>query len=84
MKFIYDGEYREFRGYVFKWRKPTTVTDPAAIRAIKQDPSFYEAKDEEEVQKTPEEVLDKYACPKCGRHVKQGHHMHVKFCKGLK
>jgi Zn finger protein HypA/HybF involved in hydrogenase expression len=80
MKFIYDGEYREFRGHVFKWRKPTTVTDPATISAIKKDPTFYEVKEEAEEEK----VLDRYACPKCGKHVKQGHYLHVKHCRGEK
>lgn len=38
-------------------------------------------------QEVPDEVipptaLDKDACPKCGRIVRQGRVMHVKFCKG--
>jgi hypothetical protein len=84
MKFIYDGEYREFRGYVFKWSKPTEVTDRATIEALLKDPSFWRC--DEEAKETAQEkpVFDKYACQKCGKHVKQGHYMHVKHCKGPK
>lgn len=84
MKFIYDGEYKEFRGYVFKWSKPTDVTDKATIEILLKDPLFWRC--DEEAKETPKEnaVLDKYACPKCGKHVKQGHYMHVKHCKGPK
>lgn len=84
MKFIYDGEYREFRGYVFKWGKPTTVEDQGTIEAISKEKGFsrYEEAEQEATQENA--ILDKYACPKCGKHVKQGHYMHVKHCKGPK
>jgi Zn finger protein HypA/HybF involved in hydrogenase expression len=80
MKFIYDGEYKEFRGHVFKWGKPTTVEDKATQEILLKDPLFWRC------DETPEEkpVLDRYACPKCGRHVRQGHYMHVKYCRGPK
>jgi Zn finger protein HypA/HybF involved in hydrogenase expression len=84
MKFIYDGEYKEFRGYVFKWSKPTEVTDKATQEILLKDPLFWRC--DEEAKETAEEkpVLDRYACPKCGKHVKQGHYMHVKHCRGPK
>ena len=28
------------------------------------------------------EKVDPHACPKCGRIVKQGKYLHIKFCKG--
>lgn len=84
MKFTYDGEYREFRGYVFKWGKPTTVNDPATIEAIMKDPTFKEIKDEEEIKETTEEKPVSDACPKCGRVVKRGKFLHQKNCKGVK
>lgn len=74
MRFIYDGEYREFRGYVFAWRKPVTVSDKAAIEACLKDPAF-------KVYEEPKEQ-DPEACPKCGKVVKQGRFLHVKHCKG--
>ncbi len=83
MKFTYDGEYREFRGYVFKWGKPTTVNDPATIAAIMKDPTFKEIKDEE-AKETPEESPVPDACSKCGRVVKRGKFLHQKHCKGPK
>jgi Zn finger protein HypA/HybF involved in hydrogenase expression len=45
-----------------------------------KDPLFWRC------DETPEEkpVLDRYSCPKCGRHVRQGHYMHVKYCRGPK
>lgn len=75
MRFVCtNSNYRTFRGYVFAHGKPTTVTDRASIEALKRHHEFVECEDE--VQADP------HACPKCGRVVKQGHYMHVKYCKG--
>lgn len=79
MKFIYDGEYRQFRGYVF-WNGPVEVTDRATIEACLKDPTFRKV-DEEKTQ-AQTEILDPSACPKCGKVVKTGRYMHVKWCKG--
>jgi hypothetical protein len=75
------GEYAQFRGYVFAYGKPTTVTDSGTILALANNAAFEEFKHEEERKETTEaQVLD--ACPKCGRVVKQGKWMHQKYCKG--
>lgn len=84
MKFYSTEKYREFRGYVFANGHPVTINDRAAIEAMLKEPTLKEFNDEApketETAKTP--VLDPFACPKCGRHVKQGRFLHVKHCKG--
>jgi hypothetical protein len=85
-QFVYEGDYTQYRGYVFAYGKPTTVTDKGTISELDRHPHFKEFNREEKApETTPPEVLkapDPYACPKCGKHVKQGHYMHVKWCKG--
>lgn len=47
MKYAYEGEYREFRGYVF-WRgKPVTITDQGTVEALEKEPHFRRIEDEE-------------------------------------
>lgn len=42
-QYIYKGgPYTEFRGYVFKWGKPTTVTDQGTIDALRKRQDFKE------------------------------------------
>ena len=79
-KYRYTGPYAEFRGYVFANRKAVTITDRGTLEAIKRRPDFEEVQDEEKAQAAPEVLTD--ACPKCGRVIKQGRYMHVKWCKG--
>lgn len=88
-RYVFDGAYREFRGYVFANRKPVTITDAATLEAVKHDYSFRKVEDEK-VQETQaaapvlerEPAMSYDACPKCGRVVKQGKYLHVKHCKG--
>lgn len=82
MKFIYDGDYAVKDGVTFLFRNPTTVDNKATIERLKKDPLF-RIYDEEKAEATAEaEVLTSDTCPKCGRYVKQGKFLHVKFCKG--
>ena len=81
MRFVYEGEYREFRGYVFAHGKPVTIRDRGTLEAIAKDPTFKEYHEEAKGPETAEEVL-KYTCEKCGKFVKQGIYMHRKWCKG--
>ena len=86
MKFAFGGpkDYREFRGYVFAYGKPTDVRDQAAIDEISRDPTFRRIEDEEvQIAQTTQEVLNPQACPKCGKILAQGRYMHVKYCKGV-
>lgn len=88
MRFLYNaGEYKEFRGHVFMHGKPTTITDKATEEAVLQRSDFTRCKDEEipkqaEQGKREEEtpVLNNDACPKCGKIVRQGKYMHVRWC----
>jgi hypothetical protein len=50
MKFVFDGEYCQFRGWVFAHRKPVNVTDRGTIEALKRNPNFRKVEDEEEKQ----------------------------------
>ena len=81
MKFVCtNSDYRTFRGHVFAHGLPTTVIDRATIEALKKKTEFKEV-----VAPTEETVttrIDPYACPKCGRIVKQGRVLHIKHCKG--
>lgn len=82
-----QGDYAHYRGYLFAFNKPTTVADPATVAALRKQPAkFKEIADAEEIKEAPAaEILnDKDACPKCGRIVRQGKYMHVKFCRGAK
>ena len=77
MRYVYTGgAYRQFRGYVFANGLPTTVSDRATLEAIAKDPTFRAAED------APPQDPD--GCPKCGKVIKQGRYMHVKFCRGVK
>ena len=93
MQFIYThGPWREFRGYVFAWGKPTDVKDQATINALSTNPLFKRIEDE--IYQAPQakaieapaspKVLDPHACPKCGRIVKQGKVLHIRWCRGKK
>ena len=83
MKYVFEGDYREFRGYVFWNHKPVTVEDRGTLEAIAKDPSFKEYHEKVKVEEAPEtKVLDQDACPKCGRVVNRGKYMHEKHCKG--
>jgi hypothetical protein len=62
MKYVYNGAYREFRGYVFTQDKPVEITDRGTLELIKREPDFKEYHHEEERQvpsntKTAEAVL---------------------------
>ena len=85
MKFAYTGgPYKEYRGYVFTYGNPTDVADKATIEALSANPLYRRIDDavqREERQAPAEEVKDD-ACPKCGKVVTRGKHIHVKYCKG--
>jgi len=96
-QFVCQDEYRQFRGYVFAWNKPVTVTDRATIEACRQDPSFKEISAAQVPQQDgsptgygsvkPNVVpasADSDACPKCGKVFKRGRYFHEKYCKGAK
>lgn len=57
MKYVYEGQYREFRGYVFANGKPVTITDRGTLEAIQKDNSFRRFEDEGQRKETTEEVL---------------------------
>lgn len=85
MKFAYTGgPYKEYRGYVFTYGNPTDVADKATIEALSANPLYRRIDDavqREERQEAAEEVKDD-SCPKCGKVVTRGKHIHVKYCKG--
>jgi hypothetical protein len=78
-QYIFNGKYREFRGYVFCNGNPVTIKDRGALEAIKKDPSFIKVDpaQERELIATAEQ-----GCPKCGKVIGRGRTMHVKYCKG--
>ena len=94
MRFEYTGgKYTEFRGYVFAFGHPTTITDKATEEALSKRVDFRRVEDEE--RKNADERQDAVegqkalltpdsadACPKCGRTVRQGRYLHIKHCKG--
>ncbi len=46
MKFrLKTGDYREFRGHIFAYGKPTTVTDKGSITELMAHPDFEPVKD---------------------------------------
>ena len=61
MKYVYSGEYRQYRGYVFTKDKPVEITDRGTLELIKHEPAFTEVKDEEaeegKVPSNPEAIL---------------------------
>lgn len=55
MKYIYNGEYRTFRGYVFMHGHPVDITDRGTLEAIRRERDFKEYLDEKvEVEKATE------------------------------
>lgn len=80
MKYVYDGEYTQFMGRQFAFRKPVEITDKATLQALEKNPHFRKVKDEE-IQEAPKAVLSD-ECPKCHRIVKRGKFMHQKHCSG--
>lgn len=86
MRFSYvEGPYTQYWGYTFANGLPTTVPDKATQERLLRDSRFRRIDDEEEKQETAEaEVLNSPdACPKCGRVIRQGKYMHVKYCQGV-
>ena len=85
MKFTYiGGPYKEYRGYVFAYGNPTDVTDKATVEILSVNPLYRRYEDalrKKEGQETAEEVATD-ACPKCGKVITRGKHIHVKYCKG--
>lgn len=79
-KYVYKNGVRHFRGYFFHSGKPVTITDRATLVAIQKEKHFELV--EEKTETAPEVLVDPYKCPKCSRSVKQGHYMHVKYCRG--
>jgi hypothetical protein len=53
MKFIFNGAYCQYRGYVFAYGKPTDVRDAATILALRRMPNFQEIKDGTQKDKAP-------------------------------
>lgn len=84
MRYVFDGQYREFRGYVFAHGNPVTISDGATLEAIKKDSTFREYHEKVQGQETAEKVLDANACPKCGKVFIRGRAVHIKYCKGKK
>lgn len=85
MRFVYtQGKYREFRGYVFMYGQPTSVTDHATIEALLQREDFKPVVEEQkrDEPKTETAAAPDGTCPKCGRYIRQGRYMHIKFCRG--
>ena len=85
MKFVYNGQYKEFRGYVFFNRNPVNVSDACTRDILLKDKNFYQF-DAHSVPIEPQLKIEvetsKYECKKCGKYVKQGHYMHERWCKG--
>ena len=84
-----DGDFAQYRGHVFLYGKPTRIDDMATVNALKRHPAFEEVTDEvdeapqRQVENTAEaEILNKNACPKCGRIVTHGKYLHQKYCQG--
>ncbi len=87
-QYVYEGKFRQFRGYVFANGNPVTITDRGTQEAIAKDATFKRVDKIEERQApvtTPTPVSAAHAdeCPKCGRIVKQGKYLHVKHCTGV-
>ena len=82
MKFTYlCRPYKEYRAYVFAYGNPTDVADKATIETLSVNPLYRRTEDavqREERQEAAEEVKED-ACPKCGKVVTLGKHIHVKY-----
>ena len=53
MRFVFEGDYAHFRGYVFAHRKPVDVTDKATIAALQQMRNFRKVEDEPQKVEAP-------------------------------
>ena len=53
MRFVFDGDYAHFRGYVFAHRKPTEVKDRATISALEKMRNFRKVDDEQKEIQAP-------------------------------
>jgi hypothetical protein len=91
MRYIYNGAYRQFRGYVFTAGKPVTITDRGTLELIKHEPDFTEVPDEQaqiqapaapEVLEVPKTNSKGKECIKCHKLIPRGWYMHQKWCKG--
>ena len=86
MKYVFDGNYAQFRGYVFSHGKPTEITDVGTLEEIKRHPAFKPFVEvcinthSEPVPFPFETKPDPKACPKCGRVIGRGRYFHVKYC----
>lgn len=84
MKYVYNGDYREFWGYIFVNRMPVEITDKATLERIKHEVDFSpvkETSDETQIQapaKAP--VLRGKECTKCHKMIPRGWYMHDKYC----
>ena len=78
-QYIYNGKYREFRGYVFCNGNPVTVTDRGTLEAIEKDETFIKV---DAIQEKEAVATAEAGCPKCGRVLGRGRAIHIKFCKG--
>lgn len=85
MKFVYQGQYKEFMGRTFWYGKPTEVTDLATIKALEKRKDFVKLEQEEKMEVNGSKASPiPDVCPKCGKTVKRGKFMHAKHCKGPK
>lgn len=69
MKFrLKTNDYREYRGYVFAWGKPTEIKDRGTIEALTGHPDFEEVRDEPaNGHDTADKVVGTLKLPKRGR-----------------
>lgn len=79
MKYVYEGKYIQVAGRMFAFGKPVEVDDKATQRILDSRPDFRRIDEEVQRQWEGKEVL---GCPKCGKVLKRGMVMHVKWCKG--
>ena len=84
-KFVCEDKYRQFRGYVFMWQKPTVVRDRATIEACDRDPAFKRVDDGKQEAKTEAVAEQTQAslptCRFCARQMIRGLFVHEKYCK---
>ena len=90
MRYVYEGDYREYRGYVFWNRQPVTIRDRATLEMIRKEHGFKEIVDkpQEAVTISPQiqtkeipKSANPDACPKCGKVIKKYRTQHVKWCR---
>ena len=81
MKYRYtQGPWKEFRGHVFAYGKPTEIRDRGTLAALEKEKDF--EKVEDETKEEAQAVLDPKACPKCGKVIGRGRYFHEKNCRG--